>query len=88
LRWWARAPLSRRSFTARAPAQIFLRHKALLLTIVATATSRLPLKGSRVGKVTTNTSNRLELKAMTKDPWYVRPPPPPPPPPEEYSDVF
>jgi hypothetical protein len=69
-------------------AEAFLRHKALLLTIVATATSRLPLKGSRMGKVTTNVSRRLDLKVMAKDPWYVRPPPPPPKPPPETTDVF
>jgi len=59
-------------------AEIFLEHKALLLTIVATATSKLPLKGSKSNSDTRNSSRRLDLSTMAQDPFYERPPPPPP----------
>jgi len=58
-------------------AELFLRHKALLLTIVATATSKIPLKTAKTAEHTTNSSRRLELAALAKDPFYTRPPPPP-----------
>jgi len=53
-------------------AQIFLGQKAILLTIVATATSRLPLKGSRSSQLTTNSSKRLDLSTHTKEPFFQR----------------
>jgi len=57
--------------------EAFLRHKALLLTIVATATSKIPSKGAKSSQVTSNSTKRLDLGAMFKDPFYTRPPPPP-----------
>lgn len=57
-------------------AELFLRHKALLLTILATCTSKLP-KEKTSKTISTNTSRRLDLASSAKDPFYVKPPPPP-----------
>ena len=61
-------------------AAAFLANKALLLTIVATATSRLPTKGSKTTEVTSNSTKRVDLSSLTKEPFFQRAPPPPPEP--------
>ena len=63
-------------------AALFLAKKALMLTLVATASSRLPLKGSRSVEVSSNSSRKLDLSTLTKEPFFQRAPPPPPPPDE------
>jgi len=70
-------------------AALFLGEKALLLTLVATATSRLNVKGAPSKPVTTNSSRRVDLAPLTKEPFFQRAPPPPPPPPtaDEVHDV-
>ena len=50
----------------------FLSQKALLLTIVATASSRLPFKGSKASTVATNSSKRVDLSTLTKEPFFQR----------------
>ena len=60
-------------------AAAFLAKKALLLTLVATASSRIPKKGTTAAQVTTNTSRRVDLSALTKEPFFQRAPAPPPP---------
>jgi len=57
----------------------FLSHKALLLTFVVTATSRLPIKGSKVSQTSTNTTRRVDLSGLYKDPFFQRAPAPAPP---------
>ena len=59
-------------------AGVFLANKALLLTIVATASSRIPIKGSKASEVSSNSSKRLDLASLTKEPFFQRAPPPPP----------
>ena len=54
--------------------ELFLRHKAILLTLVATATTRLPLKSSKNNQLTTNSTRRLDLGVSFKDPFYQRTP--------------
>lgn len=60
-------------------ASLFLSEKALLLTLVATATSRVNLKGAKgdATPITTNTSRRVDLSALVKEPFFQRAPPPP-----------
>jgi len=58
-------------------AEVFLRHKALLLTIVATATSKIPLKTAKSSQVSANSSKWVDLSKLLKDPFYSRAPPPP-----------
>ena len=55
-------------------------HKALLLTFVVTATSRLPIKGSKASQTSTNTTRRVDLSGLYKDPFFQRAPTPAPPP--------
>ena len=55
-------------------------HKALLLTFVVTATSRLPIKGSKASQTSTNTTRRVDLSGLYKDPFFQRAPAPAPPP--------
>jgi hypothetical protein len=62
----------------RSLAASFLSKKALLLTIVATASSRLPVKGSKAESVSTNSSRRIDLSALTKEPFFQRAQAPPP----------
>ena len=64
-------------------ASTFLAKKALLLTIVATASSRLPVKGSKASSVSTNSSKRVDLSALTKEPFFQRAPAPQPEPPAD-----
>ena len=63
-------------------ATTFLAKKALLLTIVATATSRLPVRGSKASVTTSNSSRRVDLSAMLKEPFFQRAHAPPAPEPE------
>ena len=58
-------------------ASTFLEKKWLLLTFVATATSRLPFKGSKASSVTSNATRRVDLSSMYKEPWTQRAPAPP-----------
>ena len=58
--------------------ELFLRHKALILTLVATATSRLPrVKGAMPATsspvVRTSSAKKLDLAAAFKDPFFQRP---------------
>jgi len=52
----------------------FLRSKALLLTFVVTATSRLPIKGSKTTQTSSNTTRRVDFSTMHKDPFFQRAP--------------
>jgi len=52
----------------------FLTHKALLLTFVVTATSRLPIKGSKTIQTSSNTTRRVDLAGLYKDPFFSAPP--------------
>ena len=45
-------------------------HQALLLTFVVTATSRLPIKGSKSSQTSTNTTRRVDLSGLYKDPFF------------------
>jgi len=54
----------------------FLGKKALLLTVVATASSRLPVKGSRPASVSTNSTRRIDFSALVKEPFFQRQPQP------------
>lgn len=58
----------------------FLSEKALLLTLVATATSRIPLKGSKVMKLASNVSRVIDMKRLYKEPFFQRDLPAPTPP--------
>ena len=49
-------------------------HKALLLTFVVTATSRLPIKGSKASQTSSNTTRRVDLSGLYKDPFFQRAP--------------
>ena len=61
-------------------AAAFLAKKALLLTIVATASSRLPQKDSSATQVTSRSQrHRVDLAALTKEPFFQRAHPPSPP---------
>lgn len=53
-------------------AAAFLSKKALLLTLVATASSRLPTRNSKPTSVSTNSSKRVDLSALTKEPFFQR----------------
>lgn len=58
--------------------ELFLRHKALILTLVATATSQLPrVKGAKPATsspvVRTSSAKKLDLAAAFKDPFFQRP---------------
>jgi len=53
-------------------AAAFLAKKALLLTIVATASSRIPKKGTTASQVSTNSSRRVDLSALAKEPFFQR----------------
>mmetsp|Transcript_46241 Transcript_46241/g.114682 ORF Transcript_46241/g.114682 Transcript_46241/m.114682 type:complete len:284 (+) Transcript_46241:19-870(+) len=64
-------------------AATFLREKALLLTLVATATSRMNVKGSAAKPLAANSSRRIDLRALAKEPFFQRAPQPPPPPAED-----
>jgi len=64
-------------------AATFLSEKALLLTLVATATSRINVKGSLTKVISTNSSRRVDLSTLTKEPFFQRAPQLPPPPPQE-----
>eukprot|EP00908_Phaeocystis_cordata_P026892 Transcript_942.p1 GENE.Transcript_942~~Transcript_942.p1 ORF type:complete len:285 (-),score=111.19 Transcript_942:1117-1971(-) len=55
-------------------ASSFLSHKALLLTFVVTATSRLPIKGSKATQTSSNTTRRVDLSGLYKDPFFQRAP--------------
>ena len=55
----------------------FLGKKALFLTIVATASSRLPRKGSLATTSVSNSSKRVDLSSLTKEPFFQRAHPPP-----------
>ena len=56
-------------------AAAFLAKKALLLTIVATASSRLPQKDSSATQVTSRSQrHRVDLAALTKEPFFQRAP--------------
>jgi len=64
----------------RKMATTFLYNKALLLGFVATATSRLPLKDSKLSKTSTEVSNatrKVDFSAMYKEPFFQRAAPPP-----------
>lgn len=52
----------------------FLRSKALLLTFVVAATSRLPIKGSKSTQTSSNTTLRVDFSTMYKDPFFQRAP--------------
>jgi len=47
-------------------AAAFLAKKALLLTVVATASSRVPKRGSSISSVSSNSSRRVDLAALAK----------------------
>ena len=67
----------------RSLAATFLSKKALLLTIVATASSRLPKKGSIASALSNNASRRVEWpSSITKEPFFQRAHAPPAPEPE------
>ena len=67
----------------RSLAATFLSKKALLLTIVATASSRLPKKGSIASAISNNASRRVEWpSSITKEPFFQRAHAPPAPEPE------
>jgi len=50
----------------------FLGKKALFLTIVATASSRIPTKGSKASEVSTNSSKRVDMSGLLKEPFFQR----------------
>jgi len=91
------SPLSTASLTLNVPslggslpaseqrrlAGVFLSQKALFLTFVATATSRMNAKGSKSSAVSTNSTKRVDLTPLAKEPFFQRAPPPPPPPEED-----
>ena len=58
-------------------AALFLAKVPLLLTIVATASSRLPVKGSKAAQETSNSTRKLDYSALTKEPFFQRAAPPP-----------
>lgn len=63
----------------RALAASFLAKKVLLVTVLATASSRLPVKGRRGETLpsvsaTTNSSRRVDLSALAKEPFFQRQP--------------
>ena len=60
-------------------AAVFLAKKAIFLTIVATASSRLPQKGSTAAQVTSHSKmHTVDLSALTKEPFFQRAHEPPP----------
>lgn len=62
-------------------AAVFLAKKAIFLTIVATASSRLPQKGSTAAQVTSHSRRHaVDLSALTKEPFFQRAHMPPPQP--------
>ena len=68
---------------SRRLAASFLAEKALLLTLVATASSRIPKKGSISSTTSTNATRRVELTALTKEPFFQRAPVAEEPPPAD-----
>ena len=61
----------------RSLASAFLSKKALLLTLVATASSRIPKRGSNATTVTSNATRRVDMSSLTKEPFFQRAAPPP-----------
>ena len=53
-------------------AATFLAKKALLLTLVATASSRIPKKGTAAESVTSNSTRKVDLSSLTKEPFFQR----------------
>jgi hypothetical protein len=68
-------------------ASAFLAKKALLLTIVATASSRLPQRGSKPMTASTNSSKRVDFSTLTKEPFFQRAVMPAPEKTDEVHDV-